>query len=64
MVQFMIFRKMCVLGDLCIVCGFFFVQYERIVDGKDIIYKFYQLKFKLNLERIEYIKKVSERFDI
>lgn len=64
MAQSMTPRKTCVLGDSCIVCGFSFVQHERTADGKDIIHKFYQSKLKLNSERIEYIKKVSERSDI
>lgn len=64
MAQPMTPRKTCVLGDQCIVCGFSFVQHERTADGKEIIHKFYQSKLKLNLERIECIKKVTERSDV
>lgn len=64
MAQPMTPRKTCVLGDSCIVCEFSFVQHERTADGKEIIHKFYQSKLKLNSERIECIKKVTERSDV
>lgn len=64
MAQPMTPRKTCVLSDSCIVCGFSFVQHERTADGKEIIHKFYQSKLKLNSERIECIKKVTERSDV
>lgn len=64
MAQSMTPRKTCVLDDSCIICGFSFVQHERTADGIKIIHIFYQSKLKLNSERIECIKKVTERSDV
>lgn len=54
-------RKVCVIGDTCIVCGFSFVKYEKNANGKEIVHKFYESKMRLNAERIDYIKKVTEK---
>ena len=50
-------RKTCVLSDVCILCGFSFVQIEKTVDGEEKIHKFHQIKLKLNSERLENIRK-------
>lgn len=54
-------RKVCVIGDTCIVCGFSFVKCEKNANGKEIVHKFYESKMRLNAERIDYIKKVTEK---
>lgn len=56
--------KTCVLGDACIICGFLFVQFEKTTDGTDIIHKFYQNKLKLNSEKVDCIRKVTEKSDL
>lgn len=61
MLQSMKPRKVCVIGDTCIVCGFSFVKYEKNANGKEIVHKFYESKMRLNAERIDYIKKVTEK---
>lgn len=42
-------RKVCVIGDTCIVCGFSFVKYEKNANGKEIVHKFYESKMRLNI---------------
>lgn len=61
MAQSMKPRKVCVIGDTCIVCGFSFVRCEKNANGKEIVRKLYQSKMRLNAERIDYIKKVTEK---
>lgn len=56
--------KTCVLSDACIICGFLFVQFEKTTDGTDIIHKFYQNKLKLNSEKVDCIRKVTEKSDL
>ncbi|XP_062611472.1 uncharacterized protein LOC134273299 [Saccostrea cucullata] len=60
MAQSMTPRKTCLLGDMCIICGFSFVLIEKTADGKENIHKFYDTKLRLNKEREECIKKVTE----
>ena len=52
-------RKTCLLGDICILCGFSFVSIETI-DRKENIHKFYDVNIKINKERKECVRKVSE----
>ena len=46
------------LGDICIVCGFSFIEQERKSDGTVTIKKHYNRKYKLTDERILKIEKV------
>lgn len=57
-------RKTCVLSDVCILCGFSFVQIEKTVDGEEKPHKFHQIKLKLNSERLENIRKLTGLTDV
>lgn len=56
-------RKTCVLSDVCILCGFSFIQIEK-TDGGEKIHKFFDIKLKLNKERVDNVKKITGLPDI
>lgn len=56
-------RKTCVLSDVCILCGFSFIQIEK-TDGGEKIQKFFDIKLKLNKERVDNVKKITGLPDI
>lgn len=58
MAQSMTLRKH-LFSDACIIFRFSFAQYKMTTDGKDVINKFYQMKLKVNTERIDCIRKVT-----
>ena len=53
-------RKTCVLGDVCICCGFSFAQIEVKTDGERITHKFYECKLKLNALKLANIRNVCD----
>lgn len=53
-------RKTCVLGNVCIICGFSFVVLHKTSDGKEEEHKYFDNKLRLNQERLQNIKKVTE----
>ncbi|XP_056009500.1 uncharacterized protein LOC130051535 [Ostrea edulis] len=57
-------RKTCVLSDVCILCRFSFVQIEKTIGGEEKVHKFYEMKLKLNSERLENIRKLTGLTDV
>ncbi|XP_048728332.2 uncharacterized protein LOC125646190 [Ostrea edulis] len=57
-------RKTCVLSDICILCRFSFVQTEKTIGGEEKVHKFYEMKLKLNNERLENIRKITGLTDV
>ena len=57
-------RKTCILSDVCILCGFAFIQIEKTSFGEERIHKHFDKKLKLTVERLEIIRKITGLTDI
>lgn len=53
-------RKTYSLGNICVLCGFSFVQIEKRKDGTEVEHKYLDRKLKLTSERLKNIQKVTE----
>lgn len=52
--------KTCVLGDICVLCGFGFLEYETTVHGEKVVHKHFDKKLRMTTERAKNILKVTE----
>lgn len=46
-------RKTCVLSDICVMCGFSFIEYEKKENGELVAHKHFDRKLRFNNERQE-----------
>ncbi|XP_048774679.2 uncharacterized protein LOC125679473 [Ostrea edulis] len=51
-------QKTYVLGNVCVICGFAFIQHLKNADGTITVTKYLDRKFKMSKERKETIEKV------
>lgn len=51
-------RKTCVLSDICVLCGFSFIEYEKKENGELVAHKHFDRKLRFSNERQEHVYKV------
>lgn len=51
--------KTCALSDICVLCGFSFIEYEKKENGEHVLHKHFDRKLRFNNERQENVYKVT-----
>ncbi|XP_061188750.1 uncharacterized protein LOC133196920 [Saccostrea echinata] len=51
--------KTCALSDICVLCGFSFIQYEKKDNGEVILRKHFDRKLRFTTERVENVYKIT-----
>lgn len=51
--------KTCAPSDICVLCGFSFIEYEKKENGEHVLHKHFDRKLRFNNERQENVYKVT-----